>query len=490
MLCTFLCLMLLALTGCQTVSEVDLGKALTNAATVQSGESSSSVTVEIEGSGKAEAGIQSYIEQLKKLTVNLQTKTQDKDHSSIKGEIVLPDAKLPFQLSTNKESAAILFDGATKPLVFDTKGLASQAAGANIPTGGLPIDLGVIAKDPQAFVEKLIPVLAKDLPNLPTISVSQTTEQINNESIALNKVHAELKGTEVAGLVKQLLSNLIADEQGLRDIVKLFLDQKMSEGGLDFSGIAVEFIKPMLQEAQQRIDGMLAAPEVAQILNDKLSLKTDLYLDKDLQLRKMNFDLSLGMPAHEEKSITAIKVSGTTSVWNIGKPVTADVIDTSKGSLAWTQDTKMVHFLKTLDAKSALYDVLANKAQVLKRELHLSMTDDGLPVPGTTNPFIREGNTMVPVRFVTESLDSDVSWNGDKQEVTVIDIMTGKKVVLTIGSKDVYVDGKLLTGTNAPEVAPELIEGSTFVPGAFLARLFGATTAWDNATRIVTIKKN
>jgi hypothetical protein len=150
----------------------------------------------------------------------------------------------------------------------------------------------------------------------------------------------------------------------------------------------------------------------------------------------------------------------------------------------------MAHFIKTLGEDSTLYGLLVKDLQVLKKEIVLQMSDDGKHVPDTLNPFIKEGNTMVPVRFVTERLDADVEWNNDTREVTITDIMTGKKVVLTIDSKSVQVNGQTLSELQSPEVAPEIVEGSTYVPGAWLAKLFGATADWNNDTRQVTIKKN
>lgn len=55
-------------------------------------------------------------------------------------------------------------------------------------------------------------------------------------------------------------------------------------------------------------------------------------------------------------------------------------------------------------------------------------------------PFIRDGSTLVPFRAIAEALKAEVSWNPDERSVTVTrgDIT----VKLLIDSKTAYVDGK------------------------------------------------
>ncbi len=57
-------------------------------------------------------------------------------------------------------------------------------------------------------------------------------------------------------------------------------------------------------------------------------------------------------------------------------------------------------------------------------------------------PFIDSGRTLVPFRAVAEGLGADVSWDGKAQKVTVK--KGERVIELTIGSNAVYVDGKTL----------------------------------------------
>nr|WP_218098495.1 copper amine oxidase N-terminal domain-containing protein [Paenibacillus allorhizosphaerae] len=58
-------------------------------------------------------------------------------------------------------------------------------------------------------------------------------------------------------------------------------------------------------------------------------------------------------------------------------------------------------------------------------------------------PFIRDGSTLVPFRAISEALKAEVSWNAEERSVTVT--RDGIAVKLLIGSTTAYVDGKEVT---------------------------------------------
>lgn len=91
-------------------------------------------------------------------------------------------------------------------------------------------------------------------------------------------------------------------------------------------------------------------------------------------------------------------------------------------------------------------------------------------------PVIRNDRTLVPIRIVTETLGGKVDWNGVTKEVTLT--IDGKEIKMTVG-KTLEKYG----------VAPVIIDGRTFVPVRFVADELGATVAWDDATKTVTITK-
>ncbi len=90
-------------------------------------------------------------------------------------------------------------------------------------------------------------------------------------------------------------------------------------------------------------------------------------------------------------------------------------------------------------------------------------------------PVIRNDRTLVPIRVITEALGGQVAWNEAAKEVTLT--VNGKEIKMTIG--------KVLEKYG---VAPVIIGGRTFVPVRFVADELGAVTAWDDATKTVTIQ--
>lgn len=92
-------------------------------------------------------------------------------------------------------------------------------------------------------------------------------------------------------------------------------------------------------------------------------------------------------------------------------------------------------------------------------------------------PFIRDGRTFVPVRFIAEQLGAEVSFTQNAQGLTETVTLTrpDKTVTMTIGSTTITVvkDGKTTTVTS--DVAPFIESGRTVLPFRALAEAMGAT---------------
>ena len=98
-------------------------------------------------------------------------------------------------------------------------------------------------------------------------------------------------------------------------------------------------------------------------------------------------------------------------------------------------------------------------------------------------PFIDKssGRTLVPVRFISEALGFDVTYNEKTKEVTIRNNDT--VVVIKIGSKIATVNGKSVT----LDVAPVIQNGRTFVPVRFISETMGFKVEWNSNTRKITI---
>jgi len=65
-------------------------------------------------------------------------------------------------------------------------------------------------------------------------------------------------------------------------------------------------------------------------------------------------------------------------------------------------------------------------------------------------PVIESGRTLVPFRFIGEALGATISWNAETR--TVGYILGSKNIILTIGSKTAYVNGVPTTLDVAPKI--------------------------------------
>lgn len=94
-------------------------------------------------------------------------------------------------------------------------------------------------------------------------------------------------------------------------------------------------------------------------------------------------------------------------------------------------------------------------------------------------PYVTQGRTMVPVRIIAESFGAQVGW--DDPVVTITKEAT--EIKLTIGSTVAMVNGENTT----LDVAPEVINGRTFVPMRFIGESLGYTVKWVPTTERVLV---
>lgn len=106
---------------------------------------------------------------------------------------------------------------------------------------------------------------------------------------------------------------------------------------------------------------------------------------------------------------------------------------------------------------------------------------NGTPVTLQTAPLIRNGTTLVPLRFIAETFGITPVWDGVFQ---LIDLMAGSSSIrLQIGQRFASVDGRRV-GLDA---APVIQGGVTLVPLRFIAETLGAETRWEASTRTIII---
>jgi hypothetical protein len=99
-------------------------------------------------------------------------------------------------------------------------------------------------------------------------------------------------------------------------------------------------------------------------------------------------------------------------------------------------------------------------------------------------PYIKDGRTYLPVRFVAEALgvtEDNILWDPVSRKVT---IFKGDRIAqMTIDSTTLLVNGVELT----MDVAPEITNGRTMLPVRWMTQALGAGIVWDAETQTVTV---
>ena len=103
------------------------------------------------------------------------------------------------------------------------------------------------------------------------------------------------------------------------------------------------------------------------------------------------------------------------------------------------------------------------------------------PADKTVQPYLKDGRTFVPVRFLSERMGAAVDWDAGTRTVT---IRRGEKTIaLTIGQTAYTADGVAQT-LDAPA---EIMGGRTMVPIRFVSEALGRWVGWDAKNRLVVI---
>ncbi|MCL5935004.1 MAG: copper amine oxidase N-terminal domain-containing protein [Firmicutes bacterium] len=112
--------------------------------------------------------------------------------------------------------------------------------------------------------------------------------------------------------------------------------------------------------------------------------------------------------------------------------------------------------------------------------------------PGVTidaRPFIQDGRTFVPIRFLTNALgvqDKSIFWDDDVKKVT---LTAWNKVEMIVGSTTIAItpgDTKKF-GVKTIDVAPIINEneGRTYLPARYVAEGLGYEVDWEDNTETV-----
>ena len=104
-------------------------------------------------------------------------------------------------------------------------------------------------------------------------------------------------------------------------------------------------------------------------------------------------------------------------------------------------------------------------------------------------PFVDENSrTLIPVRFVAETMGADVSWNQEAQ--TAVIEQDGVTVAVPIGSDTITVTQDGTTNTVKMDTAAINREERTYVPIRYVAEALGAWVSYSNLFTTVQIYRD
>jgi len=486
--------LLVIVTGCQAVGGVDVAKVLTKGMEVTSSESNLSLSVDLIPSGDVKlSGKQlAIIELVKSMKLTFDSvKAQDQTHVSAKGNLSFDSVKIPLQFAMNDKAVTVHIDGMSKPLEIP---LVDQAALSDMPAGMMK----QIQDSTKTVAPLLIEYLIKNFPDM-KVDVNQANETINGESLNLTKIHLELSGDQLIPLLKQLLNNIAKDEEGLKELVGKLYDallpvikeavkgQPGVEEIVKNKELAVSFVVPMVKDfAANAVKELNPSPTELAVLKG-ISIKMDYYIDSNLDIRRNNVELSVMLPSEQaESGIKGFTVKASSDTWNINKPVQADAINTSKGTLK-PNNLSIEKFVANLDKNSAVYKLLKDELGVTQKNIKLVLSDSESEAgAGNGQPYLKNDWTMVPTRFVMEQLGAELDWDADTEQITVMEYLTGKTLVMHVGSNVVKVNGV----EREMPVAVETQGGWSFVPLRYIATEFGFVVDWNEESQIVSILRD
>ncbi|NPV90212.1 MAG: hypothetical protein HPY50_05520 [Firmicutes bacterium] len=109
---------------------------------------------------------------------------------------------------------------------------------------------------------------------------------------------------------------------------------------------------------------------------------------------------------------------------------------------------------------------------------------DGRGMTMDVSPYIRNGRTFMPLRYVAYSLgvaEEDIYWDNRARTVTLL--KDDRVVQVKIGNTVMLVNGIAVN----MDVVPEIRDGRVMLPLRFLAQAFGVVVSWDAAARTASL---
>ncbi|RXZ84257.1 copper amine oxidase N-terminal domain-containing protein [Paenibacillaceae bacterium] len=506
---------MLVAAGCQAIGGVDFNAMLKQSLKVTSMEGKQTFEVELllkdTGSEQLDEEMTALIKMFSHIKVQLNDiKVQNASNTSMTGELQLGDKSVGFAVKMSDEWLVVTIDGAKRPFRFSMTDASYGALlsggyveGENTETAVNEETHTQMMEIGKKIIDHLGGYMIDNLPNPKQLSVTPASQTINGESVSLMHIQAKLDGPELWAWGKKYVDALIADKEGLSDmltnIFELLSSEKevfnalgMNEITDELSGSkeeqgelirqTVEDIISMLSDMR---DEMLETEKndadfINELFNSGLQLKYDIYIDSKLDIRKTatEFIVKPEFDAEDESFASELPFEGiairsTAEQWNVNGEVESDAPVVSSFDLTEEQlfDMESYQFVKQFDTNSVVYDLLKNQFGFSKQSVYLySEYEDNPPI------VTPDGTTLMPLRNLANGLGDWIGYDPATKTYVLFDKGTNQTLQLRNGSKDVVVNDKTETWS-----FPVTIIGNTmYVPASDIAQVLNGTVTWDN----------
>ncbi|NLK97862.1 stalk domain-containing protein [Defluviitalea saccharophila] len=138
--------------------------------------------------------------------------------------------------------------------------------------------------------------------------------------------------------------------------------------------------------------------------------------------------------------------------------------------------------LTNLNGKEELYAGSLVKIRPIagNKDIRIYLNDQ--IVTSDTSPYMENGRTFVPIRFVAEAIGIEqINWNGQNEEAILM--KNGVTISLPIRQSYAMIDNKSIK-LDAPI---NIYNGRTFVPLRFVAEAFNVDVQWQESTASVKL---
>lgn len=129
---------------------------------------------------------------------------------------------------------------------------------------------------------------------------------------------------------------------------------------------------------------------------------------------------------------------------------------------------------------SLLCGIVLGQQSVARNTIRLTVNGEDVTF-ATTQPYIKNGVTLIPIRGVFEKIGAKVDYDAKTRKVMAY--KEGIEILLSIGSTAALVNSH----EHFVSVPPEIVSGSTMVPLRFISETLGATVSYDGHSNWINI---